>query len=144
MFGLTTILSASVSILLASQSVLAVPNQDIARSLSLRQTTTGFPSGCASQCQAVTDSLTADPDLSKTCSDATMDKLAGCYDCAAASGTDKATLQSSADLFASGCKSAGHPVKSVTIGATKKGGAQRVSAGAAGVVESVGSVNAAA
>jgi hypothetical protein len=39
-----------------------------------------------------------------------------------------------AAVFASGCKSAGHPVKSVTIGATKKGGAQRVSAGAAGVV----------
>ncbi|KAJ7235760.1 hypothetical protein C8J57DRAFT_1377344, partial [Mycena rebaudengoi] len=114
MFGLTTILSTSVALLLAAQSVSAAPTHEISRSLIPRQSTTNSPQ-CKALCDPANAIVAAAP--KDACTDANVDKVAACFNCAVAAGEDREIVQEVGDGLVDVCKTAGFPVKSVTIGA---------------------------
>ncbi|KAJ7200263.1 hypothetical protein C8J57DRAFT_1414021, partial [Mycena rebaudengoi] len=111
-FRLSTILSTSVALLLAAQSVSAAPTHEISRSLIPRQSTTDSPQ-CNALCDPANAIVAGAP--KDACTDANVDKVAACFNCAVAAGEDREIVQEVGDGLVDVCKTAGFPVKSVTI-----------------------------
>ncbi|KAJ7147921.1 hypothetical protein C8R43DRAFT_1237105 [Mycena crocata] len=133
MFGLATILSASLSLLLAAQSVIATPNpvSPNTRSLILSVRADSDPTiakECESQCAKLEDSLTRLDTPEAACTNDVMSQFESCFDCEAKAGAATiATLQDSVNSFAETCSDFDHPVKNVTIAAKNAG--ERLSVG---------------
>ncbi|KAJ7872978.1 hypothetical protein B0H13DRAFT_2349278 [Mycena leptocephala] len=123
MFGFTTILSASVSLLLASQSVLAVPSPSSnIRSLRLSVRTL-IAKQCETQCVQLDDTIGNATTVAAQCTSSIMSMFEACYDCEAKAGAETIeTLQESVNSFVSLCADADHPVKNITVAAKSNSG----------------------
>ncbi|KAF7341272.1 hypothetical protein MVEN_01863200 [Mycena venus] len=142
MFGFTAIFSVSVSLLLASQSVVAVPSPNSPNLfLSIRQSASDSDSDpgltiapqCVNPCTKLNNTLTTTQTVTDACTNAVVDQYAACFDCELNVLADtQADLQDTVTAFVQGCANLGHPVKSVTIVA--KNGGERLSLGISGSV----------
>ncbi|KAJ6540370.1 hypothetical protein B0H19DRAFT_1381542 [Mycena capillaripes] len=134
MFGFTTIFSVSVSLLLASKSVMAVPSPGSPNlSLSIRQITSDdsdppIAPQCVNACTKLNNTLATATTVTAQCTNDVVSQMEACYDCELnaleATLTD---LQTNVNDFVQACANLGHPVKSVTIVA--KNGGERLSLG---------------
>ncbi|KAJ7440543.1 hypothetical protein FB451DRAFT_126564 [Mycena latifolia] len=146
MFGFPSILSASLSLLLASRLVAAVETHS--SQLSVRQTPgdTSISPGCTAQCTPLYDVTSDALDPASTCTDAIMSKFETCFDCEAVAGTAPVdTLQDAINSFVQSCADVDRPVRNVTVvgkqsngggstnstseGSTKNGRGERLSLG---------------
>ncbi|KAJ7453192.1 hypothetical protein FB451DRAFT_1281980 [Mycena latifolia] len=141
MFGFTTIFSASVSLLLASQSVVAVPSPRDPRSLllSIRQSSTDsdpvIAPECSKQCNQLDDTISNATDITSTCTNAIMSQFESCFDCEAKAGAATVqTLQDSVNSFVQTCADFDHPVNNVTVVPKNTNGGERLSLGVFGSV----------
>ncbi|KAJ7328469.1 hypothetical protein DFH08DRAFT_1084536 [Mycena albidolilacea] len=139
MLGFTAILSVSLSLLLASQSVVSGPSpapQTYPHSplLSIRQS--GGQIVIAPQCQTPCTKMEHSLDSATSaalCTNTIMSQAEACYDCNAKYGADTiAYLQNDINTFVASCAALGVPVKSVTIVAKSAG--ERLSLGISGPV----------
>ncbi|KAJ7706696.1 hypothetical protein B0H17DRAFT_1034284 [Mycena rosella] len=144
MFGFTTILSVSVSLLLAAPSVLAIPrpaphNLNIRSLLSIRQSNSSIPAvapECTTQCDKLSDALQNVATPSDSCIPSIMPLFESCFDCEVTAGAaTQEFLQDTVNTFVEACGDLSHPVNNVTIVATNGGG--RVEVGMFGSVYSV-------
>ncbi|GLB33286.1 hypothetical protein LshimejAT787_0101700 [Lyophyllum shimeji] len=126
MVALLHLLSFATPSLLMSLRVVANPTPaDVLHGLLARQTSAIDPSLIPDQCKSdcsVLSTLNSCSSVACICTDSNMDGIAKCLDCGAAlpsANVDIKTAQSAVDLIVSNCKSAGSPVKSVTISAKK-------------------------
>ncbi|KAJ7264363.1 hypothetical protein C8J57DRAFT_1332391 [Mycena rebaudengoi] len=140
MFGFTAILSISVSLLLASQSVVAVPSPNSPGPfLSIRQSASESNSGptvlgltiapqCVNPCTKMNNTDSSLTTVTEACTNAVVSQYETCFDCElnvlAASAE---FFQDSINAFVQNCANLGHPVKSVKIVA--KNGGERLSLG---------------
>ncbi|KAJ7277121.1 hypothetical protein C8J57DRAFT_1308595 [Mycena rebaudengoi] len=135
MFGFTTILSVSVSLLLASQSVVAVPSPNSPSPfLSIRQNAPQSDPGltiapqCANSCNKLNNTISSNPTVTQVCTNAVVSMVEACYDCELnVLAATLEFLQNDVNEFVQSCASLGHPVKSVTIVA--RSGGERLALG---------------
>ncbi|KAJ6563592.1 hypothetical protein DFH09DRAFT_477809 [Mycena vulgaris] len=134
MFGFTTILSASVSLLLASRSAMAVPSPSSPNTrslaLSIRQDSSVpvIAAQCSTQCNQLDYTLGNATSIAAGCTNAIMSQFESCFDCEAKAGAATIqTLQEAVNAFVQGCAALDHPVNNVTIVA--KNGGERLSLG---------------
>ncbi|KAF7352101.1 hypothetical protein MVEN_01172900 [Mycena venus] len=142
MLGFTAILSASLSLLLASQSVLAVASPALrsprSHLLSIRQDSSGqFPivSQCKTQCTTMETSLNnaASAGAAEICTSAIMSQIEACYDCEAKAGAETIQFfQDDVNTVVADCAQLGKPVKGFTVVAKNAG--ERLSLGISGSV----------
>ncbi|KAJ7649103.1 hypothetical protein DFH06DRAFT_1135354 [Mycena polygramma] len=120
MFGFTTILSASVSLLLASQSAMAIPSiSSNTRSLRLSVRSDVDPDivkACETPCFALEDAISNTTTVAEECSNNIMSMFQTCLDCEAKNGAAPvATLQENVNSFVASCADANHPVNNITV-----------------------------
>ncbi|KAJ7138129.1 hypothetical protein C8R44DRAFT_766890 [Mycena epipterygia] len=140
MFGFTTVLSVSISLLLASQSVVAVPNPASrgTRSLLFSIRSDSDPTivpQCESQCEKLEDAIGNSTSPAALCTNLIISQFEACFDCEAKAGAaTTATLQESVNSFVSSCADIDHPVNNVTIAAKSTNGGERLSLGTVGSI----------
>ncbi|KAF8075878.1 hypothetical protein FPV67DRAFT_387352 [Lyophyllum atratum] len=141
MVALLHVLSAAA--LFASSALANPAPSDMLHGLLTRQIqpidTSNIPAQCKPDCQAVSDGLVGCSTVECICKDSLVSSMGKCLSCGVAiagSGVDVATAQNVIDQMVSACKSAGTPVKQVTVsakGADSKGnGAAHTAAMSAG------------
>ncbi|KAJ7234085.1 hypothetical protein C8J57DRAFT_1381016 [Mycena rebaudengoi] len=152
MFGFTAILSISVpsdfeglrpsgqhwSLLLASQSVVAVPSPSspspflfIRQSANPGQVT--IAPQCVNPCTQVNNTVANMTTVIQACTNDVVSQYEACYDCELnALAATLEFLEKDINAFVQNCANLGHPVKSVTIVA--KNGGERLSLGISGSV----------
>ncbi|KAJ6462487.1 hypothetical protein C8R45DRAFT_1026892 [Mycena sanguinolenta] len=138
MFGFTTIVSASLSLLLASHSVVASPRPYSPRSLTLHLSVrdvdepTIVPQ-CETVCFQLEDTIDNATTVAATCTQSIMSMFESCFDCEAQAGAANVSiLQESVNEFVASCADADHPVNNITIVAKNTGkgnGGERVTMG---------------
>ncbi|KAJ7277203.1 hypothetical protein C8J57DRAFT_1308777 [Mycena rebaudengoi] len=141
MFSSTAILSVFVSLLLASQSVAAVPSpRSPSPFLSMRQSSsesdsglTSFDPQCVGPCTKMNNTLSSITTVTEVCTNAVVSQVEACYDCELnVLAATLEFLQNDIDTLVQACADLGRPVKSVTIIA--KSGGERLSLGISGSV----------
>ncbi|KAJ7813903.1 hypothetical protein B0H14DRAFT_3749149 [Mycena olivaceomarginata] len=134
MFGLTTIRSASISLLLASQSVIASPKPYTTRSLRLSvRANSEVPDivpACETPCFKLEDTIGNSTSIATTCTQSVMSIFEQCFDCEAKNGAATVQfLQDSVNSFVASCADSDHPVKNITVAAKNTNGGERVAVG---------------
>ncbi|KAJ7749721.1 hypothetical protein B0H16DRAFT_1691829 [Mycena metata] len=128
----------SVSLLLASQSVVAVPSPSSpSLVLSLRQSTsdsdsdfplTSIAPQCVNPCNKLNNTITTATTVIESCTNTVVSQFETCFDCELnVLAATQESLQDYVNAFVQACANLGHPVKSVTIVA--KNGGERLSLG---------------
>ncbi|KAJ7277169.1 hypothetical protein C8J57DRAFT_1713640 [Mycena rebaudengoi] len=136
MFGFTAILSVSVSLLLASQSVVAVPSPSSPSPLLfIRQSTNPgrvtIAPQCVNPCTKVNNTVANMTTVIEACTNDVVSQYEACYDCELnALAATLEFLQKDINAFVQNCANLGHPVTSVTI----VNGGERLSLGISGSV----------
>ncbi|KAJ7471725.1 hypothetical protein B0H11DRAFT_2268923 [Mycena galericulata] len=123
MFAFKTLLSASLSVLLISSlvsAVPAVPRSAVAHMLSLRQTipsiSNDIPSQCTTACAPFETSLAGVTATNPICTNAIASQLETCLLCVApVAGDSKASVQDDMDSFTSACAGAGSPINTIKV-----------------------------
>ncbi|KAF7364122.1 hypothetical protein MSAN_01071300 [Mycena sanguinolenta] len=147
MFGFTTILSVSLSLLLASHSVMASPRPYSPRSLTLHLSVRDVDSEptivpqCETVCFQLEDTIDNATTVETACTQSIMSMFESCFDCEAQAGAANVSdLQESVNEFVASCADADHPVNNITVVAkttnTKGNGGERVAMGMGMVVMS--------
>ncbi|KAJ6537645.1 hypothetical protein B0H19DRAFT_1382392 [Mycena capillaripes] len=134
MFGFTTILSASLSLLLFFQSVTAFPRVlSTTRSLQLPVRSDSDPDivpQCETPCFQLEDTIDNTTSVAGKCTSSIMSMFQTCFDCEAKNGAASvATLQGLVNSFVASCADANHPVNNITVSAKSTNGGERVALG---------------
>ncbi|KAJ7154129.1 hypothetical protein C8R46DRAFT_1041876 [Mycena filopes] len=134
MFGFATILSASVSLLLASQSVLASPRPSRSLQLSVRSDDDPvIVPACETQCNNLEDAIFNATTPAEACTPSIMTMFQTCLDCEAKNNAAPvAQLQAFVNSFVSDCADAKHPVTNITVAAKGGNSGERVAVGMLG------------